>query len=1423
MNRKTIYFFFVLVIGMGAWTPAVSYASQSDVSGSGISGADAPGTLRIAASIDNTPFHFADEKGEAVGMFVDLWKLWSEKTGIPIAFIPVPWARSLSMVKNGQADIHAGCFFSVQRDTFLDYADELRDCQTHFFFHDSIYGLKGLQDLKGFEIGVLDQDYAVEFVRREMPGAALKIYESHQALFKGVERGEVKVFICDTPTALYFLTKKQLISRYRYHPSKPLYRKPFFAAVREGNTALTRVINKGLAAITREERAAIERQWMGKALELSRNKVIIGVDQSFPPFSMRSANGEPSGLLVDYWQAWARKTGQDAVIQLFERQEAVNALKDGVIDILSTFPSRKTTHGWTGFSAPHYRLDWFLYQPRGREGREIFDFDPDTDFVRLTIGALNNSRAQEWLNNKIYGPRVVGYGTTEQMILAAGRGSIDGFLATPQEMAVLPGQMGVPGSFSRSGSPLFQMTARAGVRNYNPDLVQTIEAGFNRMSQVEKARIEARWISEPGLRVYSPGNKSIQLSDDEEKWLTELKLAGTPVKLGINPAWPPFEFLGTTQAYLGMVSDIVGKLQSRLGISVEFVPDPDLPEVDVIPSALSFERHRANMAYTRPYLSFPWVIITRTQAPLITGLMDMADKTLACNKNYESFGRLKQDWPGIRLMGVDSTHDGLKAVLAGKADGYLGNLALAGYQIQVHKYNTLKVAAATAIDNGGLVFAVRKDWPELVSILNKGIESLTQDELDQVRQKWFTVRFEQSAEMAFVRKMALRISFGVLLVFILVLFWNRMIRRREERFRCLTEHGTDIIQAFTREGRLVYASPSHSTVLGYPMKKIKNRSVFRMIHPDDVREFRNMLEGLIQSGGTTTHVYRMRHFHGQDLFFESHCMNLLHNKAIRAIVINSRDITEPLKARKEIEQAKESAETANQSKTDFLAGLSHEVRTPLNAILGMTEMTLNTDLTERQNKNLTAVFSAAGHLKAVISDILDFSTIEAGKMKIRQRKFRLDRFLDNLEYTWRFEAEKKGLGFDFQVERAIPVLVKSDPVRLGQILTNLLSNAVKFTLEGQICFRTGKIEPHGPDLDGTGLRKNRKAADAIMLCFEVEDTGIGIAGDHTEKIFQRFTQAQGSITREYGGTGLGLSICREMAQLMGGAIEVDSEPGRGSCFTLKLPFISLAGEMENQGAGSEKDPVITQDLTLLLAEDDPVNQAVFREMLDAFGCKIIHAGDGEQALAILKKHDIDLVFMDIEMPHMDGLTAGRHIRQGLAGEKNRSVPIVAMTAHVLDEFRSKTKAVGMDEFIPKPIERQDLIDIIIRYQPGPEPDLPLVDREKALASLGGNEHLLEKVFGIFASETPGLAAALDSALATGDFKAIGLAAHTLKGAGGRVYSESASAVAAKLETMAKGTEPDLKAVRKTGQETLRVFKNVIESLDKSHSHNRDKK
>ena len=1386
--------------------------------------------LRIAASIDNMPFHFADEKGRAVGMFVDLWRLWSEKTGLPVEFIPVPWAKSLEMVKNGEADIHAGCFFSPQRDGYLDYGSKLRDCETHFFFHDSVYGLKELADLKGFQIGVLDQDYAVEFMHREMPGAALKLYPSHQALFKGVAAGDIKVFICDTPTALFFLTREKLADRFRYHPDRPLYRKPFFAAVREGNTHLLERVNQGLAAISQEERARIERQWMGKdAAGQGHSRIIIGADQSFPPFSMRSAGGEPSGLMVDFWKAWAEKTGRKITIRLMERQAAVHALKDGRIDILTGVPPQKTTHGWAGFALPHYRVDWYLYRYAGQGPGQV-DLPMSFEQMSGTLGVLADSRISEWVLDREPPPKVQTYASTEQMILAAVRGKIDAFLATPQEMAVLPGRLGLAGGFLRGKTPVLQEKLRAGIRNYTPELMALINAGFAGLSQGEKARIESAWIPEPGLRIFSPeaaGFDLTGLTDEESRWLNRHRISGRPVRVGIRMDREPFEFKGDDGRPAGMAADVLRLLAKRTGLNIEIVGEmagrAAGGAMDMVTAYRAQSGRDPQRRLSRPYLEFPWVIITRTRAPVITGLADMQGKHVAVVRGYRY---ALEDWPGLTPLVVADSARGLDALVRGRADAFVDNLAAAGYGIQAKATTRLKVAGAAALEKEGLCFAVDKGQPELLSIVNKGIGSMSKAQLDHIRQRYFAVPFEQGPDMAAIRALAVKIALGVVLVFVLILGWNWMIRQREERFRCLIEQGSDLIFALGPQGRIRYASPSHKTVLGLNPKTVRKGTVSDLVVPEDLKGFQQMLVKLNHPGSRASRTIRMADAEGRILWFEAHCMNLLQNRAIKAYVVNARDITQTLEDRHLLEQAKEAAEAANRSKTDFLAGLSHEVRTPLNAILGMTENALSTVTTPDQADPLKTVFSAARHLKAVIGDIMDYATLEAGKVSLRDEVFSLEEMVADLVRIWRPMAKQKGLAFEASFASELPDLVVSDPLRIRQILTNLLSNALKFTSGGRILFQgvsgqvvsVSKAHPKGRHKE-EGMpedSENEPPNPKIVVSFSVEDSGIGIEPDQIHLIFRRFARAGGEKTgREFGGTGLGLNISKDLALLLGGDLTVRSQPGRGSCFTLTVPLkrASVSQRVETREPQSCPD---LQGRTLVLAEDDAVNRAVFKGMVAETGCNVVCANNGIEVLDILRSEAADLVFMDLEMPDMDGLSACIAIRGGEAGKAAETVPVVAMTAHVLDDFRQKARQVGMNGFLAKPVEKKELFSVLDEML---TVETPPVDMEKALAALGGDRQLTNRVNAIFVSQTPGLLNSLRQALAEGDAAAIALAAHTLKGAGKRVFAHGAADAAAGLERLARemetGQDPAADLMKRMGparDETFRAFEKVIDYL-----------
>jgi signal transduction histidine kinase len=732
-----------------------------------------------------------------------------------------------------------------------------------------------------------------------------------------------------------------------------------------------------------------------------------------------------------------------------------------------------------------------------------------------------------------------------------------------------------------------------------------------------------------------------------------------------------------------------------------------------------------------------------------------------------------------------------------------------------------------------------------------------------------------------------------------------------------------------------------------------------LIHPDDREWVLRDVDDAIAAKRPYEHKYRIVDKAGNTRWLSSRGTILFDSEGKPEFCDGTLfDITEEKKVEFALAEAMKAADAANQAKGDFLANMSHEIRTPMNAIMGLSDLCLRTELSPKQQDYLSKIHASAGALLGIINDILDFSKIEAGKLDMESLPFEIDQVLDNLATVVTVKTQEKGLELLFSRAADVPSVLVGDALRLGQVMVNLVNNAVKFTETGEIVVQIEVVDTQDEE---------------VTIKFSIRDTGIGMTKEQQGRLFKSFSQADTSTTRKHGGTGLGLAISKQLVEMMGGKIHVESEPDKGSDFIFTANFgigeeseqrshipitdlqhmnalvvddnstsrdifktylesftfkVTTAEDAEaairileatqeppelivmdwlmpgmngfeaaqkiKQDLGLAKDPhiiIVTafgtsglaekpgaefideflakpvspshlfdsvmnafgqhvakkrmqhlsgrqaemdalrpiQGASLLVVEDNEINQQVARELLEHALFRVDVANHGQEAIEMINKGQYDAVLMDVQMPVMDGLTATRELRKD---EKYKAMPILAMTANATHEDQQRCKEAGMDDHIAKPIVPKILFETLLKWVEHKErdvpdaptdefsgedsielPDLAGIDTEAGLARVGGNVSSYLKLLEKFVDNQAGAIQELEAAIAEGDAETAVRLAHTVKGVGGAIGASTLQQAAAKLESaLAESpTENHEVLLRETEHELKKVLA-TIESI-----------
>jgi polar amino acid transport system substrate-binding protein len=1062
-------------------------------------------TLEIACPMGGPPDSFVDEDRELKGYVIDLWRLWSEKTGIDIELIPVSWQPGIDRVCAGKLDVfgiyaHIDSGESCLRDVF-----PLRDDSVHIFHDKRISGLESIDDLLGFRIGVVSGRPEAKLIREKLPDAVLAEFPNAPAMFAALKQKKIVVFLNTLQNTLWWLKKYGLETKFQFVSQNALWAVHCFVSVKKGRPDLAEAIRKGMAMITPSERAAIEREWLGHSGVNTEDTVVISMDMGYAPMTFLNTDGEPAGMFIDFWRLWSEKTGRKIAFHIGNWEESIDSLRSGLADVHSGLFFSEARAKWMGFSQPIYAASSYFFFLNF----QTLDLAPEA-LKEKKLGAIKESYQERHLRRNYPGATIVPFPTRKSMIRAALDGGIHALLAEHHPTVSTLTQMGLTGRLKTDGNIVFSKEFRGGVLKENTDLLALIDQGFDAISNKELANIEKRWVPDPTNRFFGGKTEKLRLTVAEDVWLK----AHQTVTVGATTGFPPLAFYENNR-FKGILSDILDLISEKSGLQIDYVPASPLEsdrrlKAKEIDAKLTFDipERRDYATFTQPFIWHRLVIVARDAMPYISGINALSGKKMATIGGLKIHDRFLNEYPEIEPYPVNSLSEALDTVAQGKADFLILSLNMAGYLLQEHP--NLKIVGLADIPPEPHMLAVRKDLPELVGILDKAIGAISDSERRAIVQKWFTVRVEQAPNWSAVMQWA-----GIFGIFFLVilgstLFWNQRLRkevnlrkRTKEKLQTLNEELHQSVQKLTAlidasplaiivldpDGNVTLWNPAAAEMFGWKEEEVIGR--FLPLVSDEKKEEHRVLRERVLNGEGFHSVEASRRKKDRSVIFISISTVPLRNSKgrINGIMSVSVDITERKRAEAALEKSLAEKEV-------LLREIHHRVKNNMQAISGLLRMQAR----RTDDAHLTEIFNDCRDRIGAMSLIHEalYQSENLGKVDFNTYLKKLCRNLAQAHDAPRRRIELTTSAADVSLDM-------DQGVAVGMVIAELISNTFKHAF------------PHDEG-GAVSVRLDRPDGKTVRLV--VSDTGIGLPEDfdirNPSSLGMRLVS--GAVTRELGGS-----------------------------------------------------------------------------------------------------------------------------------------------------------------------------------------------------------------------------------------------------------------------------------------------------------------
>jgi len=1233
--------------------------------------------VSVGGSQDWAPFNFMTKDGQYSGIANDYMALIAQKTGLKFDVSIDRWSRNLQKIKNKEIDLLPAVYFTEEREKYLSFSPAYFEMLDYFFVRDDL-NINTLGDLAGKRVAIPNSYAHEELIKKHFPKLIIIHVDSFTSAIEAVVENRADV-LYDTYASLTYTLKQEGINTIvPFKSTRHLGKNSIHFVSQKEATTLSSIIKKAINAISEQEKQQIFNQWLGQenntpALQLSRQErqwieahpvIRYGAEKDWAPFDFIDDEGRHIGLAADYLQQISVLTGLQFSATIDDWPNLLQQAKLNQLDLLPAIYYTKPRSQFLHFTQPYQSiLEYFFIRS-----------DVVADNIQQLNGkivAIPKGYANINTLHKHYPQlKVLKVDNLAMAIESVIEGKADILLGSHSVIRYALQEQGISNirAFKAQSSKNRQLGMA--VNKENSMLANILDKALRAISINDKSTLQEKWLSA------NPGSSLIPLNNSEKQWLDQHKT----IRFTGDPNWLPYEAFDPQGSYIGIVADHLKIIENKLGITLDIIPTKNWKEsvqkvkqaeVDILSETTDSDL-KSHLVFTDSYISSPIVIIMRNNANYVENIEQIKHLKIAAIDGYGYIPQITKQHPKLSLNYVDSIQQGLTNVSTGKTDAFLATLAQASFHISELGINNIRIVGKTAFTTR-LAFGISHQYSPLVPLFNRALASMSPLEKQAILDKWGKEKFVEKTDYKWLAKIV-----GALVLFMLLMFiWNRKLAK-EMALRAKAEAQTLAIidsvplqiMILSKKGNILFANPKALADFNISNNELEHYHI-SSFYPDKQQRL-EVIEQLNNTKKVEQKIIPLQRINKPDRSMMISIISIQYNQQ-NAFLTVAVDVTERL----EIE---EKLQAASQAKSEFLANMSHEIRTPMNAIIGFTEL-LSEQLKDQKLKSFVNTIQSAGNnLLTLINDVLDLSKIEAGKLKIEKTPCNPHRIFTELGNIFILKMREKDIDFIIDVEPSIPASLYLDATRLRQVMFNLIGNAVKFTEKGFVHI---KVRSDNED----NIRSK------VDLIIDIKDSGIGIADDQQDIIFQEFEQSSNQSIAKHGGTGLGLSISKRLVEMMGGKLSLQSKLAHGSTFSVHLNAVDVASFTEESVADpiEPNSQISFQTANILLVDDIQDNLDLLLANFENTNLQVSTAKNGLEAVNAAKRQEFDLIIMDIRMPIMNGYQAAKEIKSFA------DTPIIALTASVMSDDFGRIRNNHFDGYLRKPILKADLFEELSKF------------------------------------------------------------------------------------------------------------------------------